>query len=194
MARELTIDDVTPPKAELHGLITFPERLPPLPEKCKDVWKRLDAEMKPTRTKLGVRYLLAGWSYRNATEAAGLANHSQLREFVRRHRLGEFVHSTTAAIRNHHAIEIAATEALLEKDLTKESGRDLAVIAGVSRDKIRDYEQRQAAPTTAIDALHKVAEAIAATGMKLEVTLEPADTQQAPDPTPVIDVESVPTE
>ncbi len=151
--------------------------LPPLPEHCRDAWARLERDMSDCKTRCGLRYLLAGWTYRQAAAAAGLVSESPLSDAVVRHGLGSLVHRTDRVVENHRKIAVLATEDLIRRaesgDLENESARDVAVVSGVSTDKVLEWEKKQSQPQEALSFLQSVAGELAERGLRLDVSLRP---------------------
>jgi len=152
--------------------------LPPLPEHCRDAWIRLEQEMSDCKTRLGLRYLLAGWTYRDAAAAAGLLSDSPLSDAVTRHGLGNLVHRTDRVVENHRKVALLGSEELIRRaedgELKRESARDVAVVTGVSTDKVLEWEKKQSQPQEAISFLQSIAEGMGRAGMQLDVSLRPA--------------------
>jgi hypothetical protein len=152
--------------------------LPALPEHQIEVWERLCSRMKDCPTRRGVYFLLAGWTYRQAGKAAGVA-HSALTDAAERYGLRPAIHTSGRAVLNHRALEIATTEELLERhrngEFRADSSRDLAVIAGISRDKVAAFEQKQEGNVGALTLLERIAGGLAERGMRLDVSLSPAE-------------------
>ncbi len=157
---------------------SLPATLPPLPEHCIEAWARLERDMSDCRTRLGLRYVLAGWSYREAAAEADLIDHGVLVKAVQRHGLVDLAHRTDRLASNHRQVAILATEELIErgaKDGFKEdASRDVAVVAGVSTDKVRDWEKRNERPQDALSLLQQIAGGLADAGMRLDLSLQPA--------------------
>ena len=151
--------------------------LPPLPEHQVEVWERYSAKANDSATRRGVYLLLCGWTYREAARAVGITMRP-LADATAAHGLRAAVSGTDRAIENHREVEIHATEALIEKGrsgkLADESARDLAVVAGVSRDKIRDHEKGKEGPQSALGLLERIASGLAETGMRLDMSLSPS--------------------
>jgi len=63
-----------------------------------------------------------------------------------------------------------------EGKLSEESLRDLAVTAGISSDKVRDFERQQANTGGALAFLEQLAGSLKGAGMRLDVSLSPAET------------------
>ena len=157
----------------------LPTTLPPLPEHCKEAWARLEREMSDCRTRAGLRYVLAGWSYRESAAAVDLRDHGVLIKAIQRHGLVDLAHRTDRITRNHRQVAILATEELVERGaagkFADDTSRDLAVVAGVSTDKVRDWEKKQEAPADALSLLERIGRGLAETGMQLDMSLRPVE-------------------
>ena len=171
----------------------FPvDHLPSFPSQAHgDAWERVLARMKDCKTRDAIRFLLCGWSYRESARAAG-ANTSTLWQAAERYELLDLCSRTDRIVRNHRRITIATQEALLKKaedgSFEDESARDLAVIGGISSDKIRDFEkQQEEAGNQGVEFFESLIASLTKSGVELKITVEPA--REGADPP--IEVESI---
>lgn len=156
---------------------------PPLDAKHQQVWDELCAHTKDSASRRGIRYMLAGYTYREAGKQVGLA-HESLADYVRKHGLRKAVTAPDRLRDNHRAILLKAQEELLEREFTDDSTRDLAVVMGIAHDKaLKDAE-----PTTgAVSAIEAAARAIVEAGATLELRVTPST---RPDEPVTIDAEA----
>ena len=171
----------------------FPvDHLPSFPSQAHgDAWEQVLARMKDCKTRDAIRFLLCGWSSRGSARAAG-ANTSPLWQAAERYELLHLGSCTDRIVRNHRRITIATQEALLKKaedgSFEDASARDLAVIGGISSDKIRDFEKQQGETgNQGAEFFKGLLDRLEASGVELKITVEPA----REDADPPIEVESI---
>jgi len=172
---------------------TPPPWAPEPPAVPKDVlessWPALAQNESPAK-QAAVRWWLAGYSWREAAGLAGYSNHNRLREVVFKYNLQKYQYRTDRIIHGHRVIADRCQEVMMKRLDDPESEeaidfRDLTIAAGVSTDKLRDFEgwaknlNRESGVISAFEAL---AAAITNGKVSLELRVTPAD--QAIDVTP----------
>ncbi len=83
--------------------------------------------------------------------------------------------TSNAVVDNHREIALKATHMQLENLDSGSVDKDLAVVGGISTDKIRDYEgwkNRRGGEENLGDCLIEIAERIVTSGGKLDLTIE----------------------
>jgi len=165
--------------------------LPPIPDGLKTAYSRLLASTCAPHTKLGVRYVLAGYSFVAAAKMVGAKNRKNIYDAARRHGcLGDFnrlISVATAAAR----LGLERLEEVLLDDQLEISARDLAVVTGVMIDKATAFEKLQRmgigtdGPTFA-DALERLCAHVAETGGSVRASFEMSAGDSSIDVTPKV--------
>ena len=147
----------------------------------RDLVRQIEEARQPNVCN-GLRFLLAGWAYRQAAEAAGCSV-GGLHQAVRAHGLVAMVTGSDRAISLHRRAEQACLEELLERaeegGLEAEKSKDLSIMSAVHRDKIRDHERANAEPSGALDVLERLAERVAKGELSLELRVTRPEPEEA---------------
>lgn len=162
---------------------------PPVPKDVLDsCWPALVAGESPAK-QAAVRWWLAGYSWRESAGLAGYSHHSRLRDVVFKYNLQHYQYRTDRIIRGHRAIADRCQEIMLDRledgKAAEVEFRDLTIAAGVSTDKLRDYEgwaKNSNRESGVLNAFEALASAILAGNVTLELKVSSAD--QAIDVTP----------
>ena len=154
------------------------DELPPIAPECREAWEVVEERVgHHTRTFTGLRYLLAGYSYRESARESGLSDPRTLRDAVNRLGIHDAVASTNRAVAAHRRIRQGAQEILLAKlesgEMDNEKPAVLGVVMGIADDKIRAHEEKQGTNTSALDALDAIGKRIAESGLKFDLTVSP---------------------
>jgi hypothetical protein len=156
-----------------------PAPLPPIPAEAAEAWKEVEARCKSEPLKRGMRYCLGGYSQREACKLAGLSDRVLVREGLKRWGLRDLANRTDRLVQNHREIAVQTTDALLERLADEDETRsipakELAVVGGISTDKVRDYErwtQGQGETPDFGEAVGRIAERIVKAGGRLSARL-----------------------
>ncbi len=143
-----------------------------------DSGKVVESEVHPgSRTFTGLRYLLAGYSYRESAKECGLAGHRPLRDAVIRLGIQDAVASTNRAVSQYRQVRQLVNEEFVrrfsEDGIEQEKARDLAIVGGIAHDKIVAHESAQGSNNSALDALEAIGKRIAEAGVKLDISISP---------------------
>ena len=152
--------------------------LPPIPPECQKAWEVVEARVgHDTRTFKGLRFLLAGYSYRESARESGLSDPRTLRDAVNRLGIHDAVASTNRAVAAHRRIRQGAQEILLHKlesgEMDDEKPAVLGVVMGIADDKIRAHEDKQGSNNNALDALQAIGQRIAEAGVQIDISISP---------------------
>ena len=172
-------------------IVEAPEPPPLETLELRKAWEDLQGRMGDTSQRKALRYLLGGYTYREAAVAAGYSSWGHLHEAVVKHNLRGVVNATDRLIQSHRQVAILATEQLQQRGaegFPNTDDRDLAVIAGISSDKVQKFEDKQEAGNQGAEFFKGLLESLEASGTKLSIVVEPS---KRDDSDPVeIDVES----
>lgn len=166
-----------------------PTKPPPLPQPFVKHWEDV---VEPTRTsertKRALRWWLAGYSWAEVAEIMGYASPDcrSLRRAARGLGLTALAARSDNLIRQSRAIAQAAGEKILERIEDGDdsmSAKELAIVRGIEIDKVAKRERwdRGAAGEegTFLSGLESIAEELAKSGGKLELTVTKSDPADA---------------
>lgn len=153
---------------------------PPVPtELMTTIWPTIEKECSPAY-QAGMRWWLAGYSWRESCSLAGYNNHNRLRIAVYKYGLQKYALRSDRIVRAHREIAAKTSEVLLDRLETepeKIQSRDLGLILGMSTDKIRDYESWTKMPSAGgnvLNAFEQLARALADGHLSLKLEVTPA--------------------
>lgn len=164
----------TKPDTDLAPAEDWPE----IPATCQAAWDRVHARVgHDTRVYRGLRFLLAGYTYRECAQHSGLADSRPIRDYVTKLGIHDDVASTDRAIANHRRIRHGAQEILLKRiesgELDDEKAGTLGIVMGIADDKVRAHEAKQGNTNNALDALQAIGQRIAEAGVNLNISISP---------------------
>jgi hypothetical protein len=184
-------------KKTKSDLIPTPtDQLPAIPPESNAAWKVVEERVgHQTKTYIGLRYLLAGYTYREAEKAANV-KHPTLRDAIVNLGIQDAVATTSRALTAHRRIRQGAQEILIKQieggQLDNEKAATLGIVMGIADDKVRAHEDKQGHGNNALSALEAIGKRIADAGVKLDITISPvaAYAKQPEDETETIEAES----
>ncbi len=160
------------------GALIFNEMdpIPEIPPDAESAWKKVEAKCTSEPLKLGMQLRLGGLTMRDAAGRCGISDRA-IRGGLDRYGLSDIARRVTshAVVDNHREIALKATHMQLENLDSGSVDKDLAVVGGISTDKIRDYEgwrNRRGGEENLGDCLIEIAERIVKGGGKLDLTIE----------------------
>ncbi len=173
-----------------HTDETALETLPDLPsDEHQAAWARLCERMTDCPTRAALRYLLAGYTYREAARAGGLKSHGSIVDAVRQHGLSTIIHRTDRLVNNHRRVALIGTEELIRRGeadgFENESARDVAVLTGISSDKVLAFEkQHEESGNQGAEFFRGLLDRLEKSGTKLSITVEPQPDRLNDEPDP----------
>ena len=154
---------------------------PALDPEALETWEKALERHEPSKSRDGLRYLLGGWSYREAAKAVD-CQFSTLWGFVQTHGYGMTVNKRDRVVQSFRSIQVGIGEEMLrriqDEKLGDEKMRDLAVAAGVSVDK-EAMLTGGAEVASAADSMRGIKSELLKRGATLSVTVGPAQDQGA---------------
>lgn len=167
--------------------------LPPLPiSVSEEKWQEISGRCGNDQQRSAVRYLLAGWGYRQAAEHAGYRTQGTVSDLVRRLDIHDLISAPAKRLATlRHAETLLAEEIVRRAEdgdkLKEESLRDVSTSLGIVADKARMLEEKEK-PTGALSMLAQLAEAVKAGKVELSLTVSSSD---QPEPT-TLEAEIIP--
>ena len=166
--------------------------LPAIAKEAEEAWKKIEQSNLGDRMKRALRRIACGEGIQDSAEAEGYSSHSDVYRYAKRFGIVDV--RTSRLIDKHRHVARLSGE-VLERRLTKEpekiSAAQLAVIQGISTDKVLAHEKNQTDDGASyLSALEKMAERFAEGGKTLElrVSLGPtAPGAETIDVTPRVD-------
>ena len=162
---------------EEPNTLAIAEPLPQVASENTVAWSKIEASRLNDRMKRALCRVAGGMSYREASEAEGYASHSDVYRYARQFGLSTF--TSPRIVEAHRKNALLAAEELggrLEDAPESFKAGELNFISGTSTDKVAKYEnwdgRRSDAPSYA-SALEKLAETLAKTGTRLEISVAP---------------------
>lgn len=127
------------------GLPCATDDPPPVPEKFREAFDRLEASNVSDRVKRALRWVAAGYSWFEAAEIMGYQDTgiSHVRRHARRYGILSALSSTDRLVGQSREIAMRAGEELqrrLEDEPENFSPKELGVTRGIEMDKIANYE------------------------------------------------------
>ena len=161
--------------------LTLPETpttdLPAIAKEAEEAWTQIEKSNLGDRMKSALRRIACGESIRGAAEAEGYSSHSDVYRYAKQFGIVDV--RTNRLIDGHRRVARLSGEEL-ERRLTTEpekiSASQMAVIAGISTDKVLAHEKNQTDDGASyLSALEKVAAQFAERGktVELRVSLGP---------------------
>ena len=151
------------------------EELPEIPEENLEAWEKIEASQIQPRMKRALRRLAAGMSLRKAAESEGYKTKASIFRYAQKHGL---ISMTDKALVNQFRRTAYKSLDEIEHRITEDpdsvSVKDLAVIAGISADKIAKKERwGDRLPEENLgDCIIEIAEIVVRRGGKLGLTIE----------------------
>ncbi len=170
-------------------------RPPPCPREALPEWTEYVERCerhghKDTATQRAVLYYLSGETMRNSAKLAGLRAWQGVCDVLNKNGFRRFGAKTETVIAVHRSVASIATTLLRDQlEENPESfegrGKELAVIAGISTDKVVAYEaSKRGADSGFIQSIGEIALAVAESGSTLSVEIRPPQIEDAIDVTP----------
>ncbi len=160
------------------GALIFSETdpIPAVPPDAESAWKKVEEKCTSEPLKLGMQLRLGGLTMRDAAVRCGISDRA-IRGGLDRYGLSDIARrvASNAVVDNHREIALKATHMQLEKLDNGEVDKELAVVGGISTDKIRDYEgwkNRRGGEENLGDCLIEIAERVVRSGGRLDLTIE----------------------
>ncbi len=160
------------------GALIFNEMdpIPEIPSDAASAWKKVEEKCTSESLKLGMQLRLGGSMLRDAAARCGMST-SALQRGLHRHGLSDIVRRvvSNALVDNHREIALKTTNMQLENLDSGEVDTKLAIVGGISTDKVKDYEgwkNRRGGEENLGDCLIEIAERIVKGGGKLDLTIE----------------------
>lgn len=157
--------------------------LPAVPKEFEEAWAEIEQSGLGDRMKSALRRIACGESIRGAAEAEEYASHVDVYRYAKRFGIVDV--RTRSLIDTHRRIaklsgEETERRLIEEPDAIKSPA--LAVVGGISTDKVLAYEKTETDDgTTYISALEKVAARIAESGESLELRVSVGPTTPSAD-------------
>ena len=145
--------------------------LPAIAKEAEEAWTQIEQSNLGDRMKSALRRIACGESIRGAAEAEGYSSHSDVYRYAKQHGIVD-VRTQRVMDGHRHIARLSGEE--LERRLTTEpekiSPSQLAVISGISTDKVLAHEKNQTDDGAGyLGALEKVAAQFAESGKTLEL-------------------------
>ncbi len=160
------------------GALIFNEMdpIPEIPPDAESAWKKVEEKCTSEPLKLGMQLRLGGSMLRDAAAGCGMST-SALQRGLHRHGLSDIVRRvvSNALVDNHREIALKTTNKQLENLDSGEVDTKLAIVGGISTDKVKDYEgwrNRRGGEENLGDCLIDIAERVVRSGGRLDVTIE----------------------
>ncbi len=146
-----------------------------LPADALAPWRKVDDKCRSEKLKHGMRLRLGGISLRNASNNAGISQ-AAIRDGLHRYGLLEISRRvcSESIVDGHREIALETNSLQLEKLAVGDPDPKLAIVGGISTDKVANSEQwtkRGEAIGNLGDCLIDIAERIVAGGGKLDLTI-----------------------
>jgi hypothetical protein len=156
------------------------EEIPPVLPQYEECWAEIERQPQSRvgdRMKAALRLVCGGLTYRQASDRLQYANHTSV--WIRAKRYGVCEARTEELIAGSRRISKAWGDLIEERIVGAPesiSMRDLIVARGVENDKLAKYESwgEQQEENDAVSAFQRLADAIAAGSVRLELTVEPS--------------------
>lgn len=152
----------------------------PLPAGADEAWAEVERRARKDHIKLGLRLLLSGYTYREAADAAGVAN-GTLWDRVREFGLRKLVAGEDRIVNSHRENAIKAAEALSQRlnEPDNLTASELNFIGGTSTDKVLAFKKIEGDQTDREGAMERLARQVVQHGGRLHLTIESGDVRQA---------------
>ena len=155
--------------------LTLPEtpttNLPAIAKEAEEAWTQIEKSNLGDRMKSALRRIACGESIRGAAEAEGYRSHSDVYKYATQYGIVDV--RTKRLIDGHRRVARLSGEELEQRLTTKPekiSAAQLAVIAGISTDKVlKSEEKAKDDGASYLSALEKMAERFAEGGKTLEL-------------------------
>jgi hypothetical protein len=160
----------------------IPVELPPIPAEAREAWAYVEANCTGEKILRGMRYVLAGRTYREAEELTGCSR-GTIWDGIQRWGLRRHAASTDTIVQRHREVAALALGELLRRLEDGETldgipAKELAIISGISSDKVAAKERwvsGQPGSTDLGDTIGRFAAQLAGAGARLQARLTSPD-------------------